>query len=217
MQINENTGQGEYTVIFGGSFDPPHIGHIRIAEAIISELAPTRLVIIPAGVPPHKKLSGGAGAQDRLEMTRLAFAHLSPTADISDIELSELSEPNLNKTSYTFNTILKLRGIYPDSRLGLYIGSDMFESFETWYRYEKIFAMCGIITASREKADPLFEEKLVEYRIKYSASITVLPVSPLVVSSTKLRASLAGSRRQMPEYLTKPVYDYIIKKGLYIQ
>ena len=112
--------------IYGGTFNPPHIGHMQAAQQAIDLLSLDRLLLIPAAIAPHKQLPTGSGsAQQRLEMLTIAAKDL-PNTEISDLELRR------DGLSYTYLTIEELAALYPQDELVLIMGSDMFLSFDSW-------------------------------------------------------------------------------------
>jgi nicotinate-nucleotide adenylyltransferase len=111
--------------IYGGTYNPPHIGHLRAAEYAIDALKLDRLLLIPTGVSPHKEMAAGATSADRLELLRLSAAGIEK-AEVSDIEIRREGR------SYTVDTLRQIRTEHPDSRLFLLMGTDMFTSFLTW-------------------------------------------------------------------------------------
>ena len=124
--------------IYGGSFNPPHLGHVEAARTVASALAPDRLLIVPASVPPHKELADGSPtAQQRLELCRLAFADI-PGAEISEMELCREGK------SYSYDTVRLLREENPDAQLILVVGTDMLLSFEKWYQFRYLLENCTL-------------------------------------------------------------------------
>ena len=116
-------------VIYGGSFNPPHCGHVEAAMTISEQLKPDKLLIIPANIPPHKELAEGSPtALERLELTKLAFSDV-PNAEISDMELHREGK------SYTATTVELLKQQHPDAELYLAMGTDMLVTFEEWYMF----------------------------------------------------------------------------------
>lgn len=194
--------------IFGGSFDPPHLGHILALEEFYKGLELDLVLVIPAGEPPHKKLSAvSASAEQRLAMTRRAVAQL-PFAQVSDIEICR------SGASYTSDTLLQLRKIYPSDTFYLLMGTDMFRSFSTWHDTKTIVEQATLVGAYREGAEVgLLQNCAAELREKLGARCIVLENSFLPYSSTCARAMIAfgcGS-----EYVSAPVYRYILDQGLY--
>ena len=116
--------------LYGGSFNPPHLGHAEAAYTVYEELKPDKLLIIPDNIPPHKEMEEGCpSAEERLELCRLAFAEI-PGAEVSDIEVRREGR------SYTADTVELLRAQYPEAELILVMGTDMLLCFEDWYRFE---------------------------------------------------------------------------------
>ena len=194
--------------IFGGSFNPPHLGHILAVREFQEKLSLDLVLLIPAATPPHKTLTTNSpAASHRLEMTRLAVADLPYTA-VSDIELRR------EGASYTADTLDELRRIYPDDELFLLMGTDMFLSFETWYHPERIAAQATVAVAHRSVDNPqqlqVCAEKLKETIHLHSV---LVENEYLPHSSTSVRAMLAF--RAAEEYLTPAVLEYIEKHDLY--
>ena len=115
--------------IFGGSFDPVHKGHKKLALFIAEMLRLEKMLIIPAGLSPFKSSTGADEAQ-RLEMCRLAFPE--DIFGVSDIEIKRGGK------SYTVDTVTAVRELYPEEKIYLLIGSDQLLSFDRWYRYRDI-------------------------------------------------------------------------------
>ena len=110
--------------IFGGSFNPPHLGHLAAARAVLEELSPDKLIIVPANIPPHKAMEEGSpGAEERLTLCRLNFASL-PDTEVSDIELRREGK------SYSADTLDELMTLYPGAEFTFVLGTDMLLTFE---------------------------------------------------------------------------------------
>ena len=200
--------------IFGGTFNPPHLGHLAAAKAAVEALELDRLLIIPDAIPPHKELPQGTPAPEhRLAMAaKLADALLMPEkVEVSSMELERAGK------SYTADTLAELRKQYPDAELWLLMGTDMFATFHQWHAPSSILAQAGLCAFGRSERDDktLFatlteelEEALPE------AKITTIEVPGLVdISSTRLRELLA--RGEGAEYLHPSVYGYILRNQLY--
>jgi nicotinate-nucleotide adenylyltransferase len=129
--------------IFGGTFDPPHVGHLAIAERARDRLKLDRVLFVPAGRPPHKHRAGMSRAQDRLAMTRLAIRG-APAFRVSTIEL------DADGPSFTALTLRKLAR--PGRRLYLLVGGDSLDDFRTWRDYEDILAHATLVIADRPGA-----------------------------------------------------------------
>ena len=128
--------------IYGGTYNPPHIGHLRAAEYAIEALKLDRLLLIPTGVSPHKEMAAGASTADRLELLRLSAASIEK-AQVSDIEIRRAGR------SYTVDTLRAIREENPDSELFLLMGTDMFLSFMTWREPETIMQLATLAVFCR--------------------------------------------------------------------
>ena len=127
--------------IYGGTFNPPHLGHLAAARAAIGALGLDRLFIVPASIPPHKELPGDTpGPEHRLAMAeKMADALLMPQV----VQLSQM-ELNRKGKSYTAHTLAALREEYPEAELWLLMGTDMFLTLHRWYEPERILNLAGI-------------------------------------------------------------------------
>ncbi|MBQ6397494.1 MAG: nicotinate (nicotinamide) nucleotide adenylyltransferase [Oscillospiraceae bacterium] len=194
--------------IYGGSFNPPHLGHVEAARTVAAVLAPDRLLIVPASVPPHKALADGSPtAQQRLELCRLAFADI-PGAEISEIELRREGK------SYSYDTVRLLREENPDAQLTLVVGTDMLLSFEKWYQFRYLLENCALAVLAREEDDLDELRTAAAYlRESYDADVTVLPHEPIAISSETIRERLG--MRGGEDYLSDAVYAEIIRRRYY--
>lgn len=202
--------------IYGGSFNPPHLGHLRAAVAAAHHLTLDELWFVPTGVPPHKQLAPDSPtARQRMQMLALlaeqAELESGIPARVSDIEIHREGK------SYTADTLRTLRGRYPGDALWLLMGTDMFLTLQDWYQPEAILRCADICAFGRREADTgdlLAVQRDYLTRRWPDANIVTLTLPNLVdISSTELRASLrnGGGAR----YLTPQVYGYILREGLY--
>jgi len=194
--------------IYGGSFNPPHLGHVEAARTVASALSPDRLLIVPASVPPHKELADGSPtAQQRLELCRLAFADI-PGAEISEMELRREGK------SYSYDTVRLLREENPDAQLILVVGTDMLLSFEKWYQFRYLLENCTLAVLARGEDDLDELRAAADYlRTTYDADVTVLPHEPIAISSETIRERL--ETRGGEDYLSDAVYAEIIRHRYY--
>ena len=201
---------GEIIGIYGGSFSPPHIGHRRALEAFIEKESPTKILVIPTLIPPHKQLSGDASPEERLHMCRMAFGDLPIIVDDREIRRGG--------KSYTVLTLEELKT--SDNRLLFLCGTDMLLTLDQWYQPQRIFELSEIVYVCREDGEAglaareALRRKAEEYRVRYSAVVRELSADVVEVSSTDLRRALkegeAASR-----YLHPDVEEYIRKCHLY--
>ncbi|MEG1657669.1 MAG: nicotinate (nicotinamide) nucleotide adenylyltransferase [Oscillibacter sp.] len=200
--------------IYGGTFNPPHLGHITAARAAFAMLKLDRLLLIPAGLPPHKALPAGTPtAEQRLEMTRLAGEQLGLDGQVEVLDMELCREGK----SYTADTLRQLRRQYPDGELWLLMGTDMFLTLQAWHAPEEIFSLAGVAAFGRTEADSeeLFAiQREALCRAYPAARIFTLTIPGVVdVSSTELREKLRMGEGSA--LLAPAVYGYILRQGLY--
>lgn len=194
--------------IFGGTFNPIHNGHIHLAIYLHKCLALDEIVVIPANIPPHKKCPDLVPAEDRLEMCRLACQG-HPFLTVSDIEIRQKG------TSYTYHTLKAIQQQSPDCQLYLIMGSDMFLSFTSWYRYREIMGMAVLCTAPREEGQlPILEQTAMLYQTMGAQIELMEKMQILELSSTEVRQQLMEGQENRG-LLDKQVERYILKNGLY--
>ncbi|MBE6908413.1 MAG: nicotinate (nicotinamide) nucleotide adenylyltransferase [Ruminococcaceae bacterium] len=202
--------------IYGGSYNPPHLGHLHAAVAAAKYLELDRLLLIPAGIPPHKQLSEGAPeAEQRAAMTGYMAEQAALLAGIP-VEVSRMEIEREGK-SYTADTLRALREQYPDAELWLLMGTDMFLTFQAWYQPETILSLASLCAFGRSENDT---EELFATQREYlgkrfpNARIVTMALPDLVeISSTELRAALPAGKGG--KYLTPQVYGYILREHLY--
>ena len=200
--------------VYGGTFNPPHLGHAAAARAVFELLKLDLLLLVPDGQPPHKDLPAGSPtAEQRLEMTRLAGEQLGLGDKVRVLDL-ELRRPG---RSYTAETLRQLRTQYPEDELWLLMGTDMFLTFQAWRDPATILSLAGIAAFGRteEDTEALFApQRDYLYRTYPQARIFTLTIPGVVdVSSTELRDMLAHGKGG--HLLPPAVYGYILREGLY--
>lgn len=194
--------------IFGGSFDPPHLGHMLAVQEFQRKFVLDTVLLVPAGTPPHKALpSNAATAQQRLEMCRLAAAQM-PFVQVLDLEVQR------EGMSYTADTVEFLHSRYPADTLYLLMGTDMFLSFGAWHCPQRIAACAEIAVAHREKDDPAQLASCAKsLEDRYGARIHFVENEFLPHSSTSVRALLAFGAAS--DYLDRGVMEYIAQNRLF--
>ncbi len=192
--------------ILGGTFNPPHRGHLHAARQAQETLGLDHIVLMPDNIPPHKVLpEGSANTQQRLEMVRLAAQEL-PGAEVSELELCR------GGRSYTVDTLTELTRQHPEISYYFIMGTDMALSLEKWYRPDELCRLCTLAVVARDEGDRQAIERAAErYRTMWDAQIVVVDCPALPVSSTELRTSCAACREMLPE----PVWRYIQDHHLY--
>lgn len=194
--------------VFGGSFNPPHKGHVLAAENAVKFLSLDHLLIIPAREPPHKVLSEDSPSpSERSALCEMAFADV-PNACVSDLEL------NREEVSYTADTIRELRRQYPDDQFYLLMGTDMLCCFTSWYEFRSILQACTLAVFCRaEGEDEKLDAAIAQLRSGFGAEIVRIPFVPIEISSTEIRNALAA--REKPGEIPETVYAEIIRSRCY--
>jgi nicotinate-nucleotide adenylyltransferase len=210
--------------ILGGTFNPIHMAHLRIAEEVRDRFEIDRMILIPTLTPPHKPLAGDLPFDLRYRMVELAIAD-NPSFSVSDIEGKREGK------SYSIDTIEAFRDKYPGDELYFVIGSDSFLEIGTWFRYREIFSLCNIVVVERPASavfsmlSSLPQELLKDFsgdasgkQLTHRSGHTVhyLEGIPLNISSSAIR-SLAASGRSI-RYLVPDEVDKFIKDNrLYLE
>jgi|KBSMisStandDraft_5_1062788.scaffolds.fasta_scaffold79790_2 nicotinate-nucleotide adenylyltransferase len=211
--------------IFGGTFDPIHFGHLRLAQEIAEFIHMAQVRFVPGGTPPHRAAPQVTSLQ-RLEMTLLA------TAD-NELFLVDDREVKRSGPGFTVDTLTELRReVGADRPLCLMLGADAFIELATWHRWHEIFSLAHIVVAHRPRFAPetwpqRMPEPLVrEYtkrllrqpyavHLSPAGGIATQAIAALDISGSMIRESLA--RSVSPRYLLPdPVLDYIRKHNLYV-
>lgn len=192
--------------IFGGAFNPVHNGHIKLAEEYKNELKLDKVIFIPTAVPPHKSSSGLISKEDRLNMLSLALEN-KDKFEISDIEF------NRSGKSYTYDTLVELKKIYPNAHLYLIVGADQFLTFNLWYRYSDILDMVTLCTAARENDAQKLKLDAFAKTLK-ADNVFVGNFDVLRVSSSEIREKIKN-QQDFSSLVDKKVYNYIVEKELY--
>ncbi len=187
--------------LFGGSFNPPHLGHLALAEAARDEAGLDRVLWMPAAVPPHKQEADLPDGPHRLAMTRLA-AEDNVAFVVSDLELQRAG------VSYTVDTLRALNAAHPEAAFSLLIGGDSLAQFASWREPEEILRRADLIVYPRPGADMAAVDPALRRRV-------ILLDRPLLdVSSTAVRDLLRGGRSA--RYLVPDrVLAYAAEHGLY--
>ena len=208
--------------ILGGTFNPVHIAHLRIAEEVRERFELETIIFVPAATPPHKPLAGDLPFAVRHRMVSMAIAG-NPSFTVSEIEGKRAGK------SYSIDTIHAFRAEYPDDELFFVIGSDSFRDIGTWWKYADIFALCNIVVVERPDAvvlsicsslplDVLHEFSYfeAEKRLAHRAGYSVYYVEgiPLNISSTAIRR-LVRLERSIRYLVPEEVEHFIKEHGLY--
>ena len=195
--------------IYGGTFDPPHLGHMEAARASVAALGLDKLIFVPAKQPPHKQIAENSAApEQRLTMTELmADGLLLP--GVTEVSSLELERPG---KSYTADTLRELKKRFPEDELWLLMGTDMFLTLPNWHESGQIMALAGIAAFARAEEDSVerLETQSRYLSETYGAQVRIIQLPRIhEISSTQVRQRGTG------EGLWPPVWGYILRRGLY--
>ena len=194
--------------VFGGSFNPPHKGHLNSALTAAKQLHPDKFFVIPDYLPPHKEMAEGSPTpQQRLELCRLNFAAV-PHAEVSNMEITRGGK------SYTADTLRELYARYPGAEIILLVGTDMLLTLDQWHDAEYILKNCTVAPFQRAPEDlRAIEVKAAALHAAFGTKVEIIQSTPFTASSTEIRAAL--TKRGGRELMTDAVYGYIIRNRLY--
>ncbi len=189
-------------IVFGGSFNPPHVAHLAIAEAAADSVESSRVMWMPAATPPHKQNDADlASAEHRLAMTRLAIEG-NGRFEVSDMEIRR------GDVSFTVDTLRVLADANPDAELALLLGGDSLVEFPSWREPEAILELARLLVYRRPGAH---EDAIPNWVMERVTFIDALEVD---VSSTELRQRIREGR-SVQNLVPKNVIDYVNVNALY--
>lgn len=188
--------------IFGGTFDPPHIGHLIVAESVKTEVSLDKIIFIPTSIAPHKQSATISLSSHRLEMVKLV-TETNEDYGYSDCEVKQ------GGISYTVDTLQYLKQQYPSDNLFLLIGMDNYVSFEEWKEPQKILELCTLIVMNR----PEYQQQEIDSARHANARFVQVP--NIAISSSEIRLRVA-EKKSIRWYVTPEVEEYIHTHTLYI-
>lgn len=196
-------------VLFGGTFNPIHNGHIFMISECINNLKPDKFIVVPTNIPPHKQSSTNiTSAVHRFNMCKLALD------GIDGVEVSnyEINKPSV---SYTYETIKHFKEVYNNSKINLLIGSDMMITFKEWNKYDKILNLSSLIVMPRQGADLCELKKYAsDLASNCNANVKFIDSQVPAISSTGIRRKLI-SNYEINKLIPYKVKYYIDQYRLY--
>jgi nicotinate-nucleotide adenylyltransferase len=187
--------------VFGGTFDPPHIGHLLLASDAREALTLDRIVFVPAGAQPLKvDTPPGASARDRLEMVRLAVAD-DANYTVDDTEI------NRKGLSYTVDTLAHLSGRFPQAKLYLLLGEDSLASFDQWREPERIRELASLAVMRRDGVPGAGVKPI-------PSGVVEVSTRRVDVSSTEIRERLRAGK-SIKGFVPESVERFVEARGLY--
>lgn len=194
--------------ILGGTFNPPHKGHLNAARNVQASLNLDKVLFVPTNLPPHKEIpEGSATTQQRLDMLRLAVQEL-PFADVSPLEIER------GGRSYTVDTVRQMKNHWANADIYVIIGTDMLLTMDTWHMPHILVNMCSLAVVARSDEDrEAIEEAAQMLREEWNARVYIIDSPVIEVSSTMIRET--SDPDLLLEYVPDTVADYIKKHRLY--
>ena len=195
-------------LVFGGTFNPIHNGHIRLYRHFADALDARRVLIIPAHIPPHKSTLELADGGQRMEMCRLA------TKDDDRVIVSDL-ELRRDGPSYTYDTLRAVAAKYPGTEICLIVGSDMLFTLNSWHKAAEVMRMATICALPRHSGEyGALSKRALEWEQAFGGRFFIEDVSALDISSTQLR-EMVKRGEDTSLYLPPEVEAYIKRNGIY--
>ena len=186
--------------VFGGTFNPFHIGHYEILKSLCESDMFERVLVIPDKIPPHKEKNAQINDSDRINMCRIV-------CDDFDKAKLCLIEFEREGKSYTVDTVKALKKQYENADFFVACGGDMIKTLDTWYDFDTLKKITSFVAFGRGN-DPCFLDDVSRMRA-LGAKILVFDITVTDISSTELRKNLK------PEFLPEKVCDYVSKRGIY--
>lgn len=194
--------------ILGGTFDPPHIGHLIIGEQARQQLSLDKLLIMPTGNPGYKGRDDITPKETRAQMVKLSIA-TNPYFEYSDMEMYR------DGYIYTYDTLVLLKEKYPDDQLIFIIGGDSLKNIMSWHRPLDIFKLCTIAVTHRDQVvSEEMSATISRLQMEYNADIVSLDIPLMDISSSNIRANIKNNI-SVKYLLEDKTYEYILNNGIY--
>ena len=193
-----------YTAVFGGTFNPPHMGHYQMLEALENSEIVEKILLMPDRVPPHKICDFLAADSERIEMCRIM------AQDFSKAELCLIEFERTGK-SYSYDTVSLLKARFPETEFAFVCGGDMLMSFEKWYKFKELMKLVPFIVFGRSDILPEKLEIKINQLSDMGMKIIYIKEKITAAASSQIRKNIEESAELLPP----KVYDYIKEKGIY--
>ena len=192
--------------IFGGTFNPLHIGHYQMLKALNECEDIDKIFLMPDKIPPHKVCDFIASDEERIEMCRIA------AKDFNKCELC-LIEFEREGKSYTYDTVKLLKEKFKNFKFSFVCGGDMLVYFDKWYRFEDLMKEINFIVFKRSDTDIGEFNACIEKFTEMGMNIKLMEETISNISSTEIR----GDKAKAQKYLPRKIYDYILEKSIYFE
>ena len=193
-------------ILFGGTFDPPHNGHMCLLSAAVKEVQPDLVIVMPTGTPPHKQ-AGHTRAELRLAMCG-CFLQLFHNIIISDDEIVQGGK------SYTVNTLKRLHEKYSDAQIFLPVGSDMLLSFTEWKSWREILSLAVLVVHCRKTDDITPVQEYVKM-LKHEGGDVIIAAGKIETVSSTLIRDMAASGQDISGLVPSAAEEIITQNNLY--
>lgn len=194
------------TAIFGGTFNPFHIGHYNMLKALQNDENIEKILILPDRIPPHKSADYMPPDEFRIEMCKIVARDFRK-AEVCLIEFEREGK------SYTYDTVMLLKKKYPDTDFAFVFGGDMLVYFDKWYNYDLLIKELPFIVFKRTDTNNDEFNQCINRFMKLGMKIKVMSESIPSVSSTEIRNNLLNSMPLLPE----KIFKFIAEKGIYVK
>ena len=193
-----------YTAIFGGTFNPFHIGHYEILAALQKDNSVDEIFLMPDKIPPHKVCDFLADDEIRIEMCKLAASDF-PKAKLCIIEFEREGR------SYTYDTVNMLKEKYPEKKFAFVMGGDMLASFDLWYNYQELMKMISFFAFKRSDTDEELFNNKAELFGRMGMDIKIMDERITKVASSQIREDFKTAQKYLPE----KIFLYLREKEIY--
>lgn len=195
------------TVIYGGTFNPLHVGHIEIIKLLCEQAFTEKLIVIPTALPPHKSYDGDVEAIHRFNMCKIAANGMDKVV-VSDIELKRQGK------SYTIDTVNTLIG-QGEKDIAVACGGDMLVTLDTWKNYKELISKVEIVAMYRVGTDKESFDEAVKKTVADGGRVTVVNADITDVASKDIRTAFK-SGKDVSKFISAEIYDYIKQNRLYV-
>lgn len=195
--------------IMGGTFNPIHIGHLIAAQTSYEALNLDEIIFIPSGDPPHKTANSLVPAEQRFKMVKIAVE------DNKNFSVCNMEINRPGKT-YTYDTLLELRKLYPDDIIYFIIGYDTLKEMDSWKDIKSVFKLCRFIVVNRGNTTEDLYSEIKRKKENYNAQIEIVKIPNIEISSTEIRDKVAEGK-SIKYYLPEKVISYIENNTVYIR
>lgn len=193
--------------IFGGTFNPIHLGHLILAQEVQQSLNLSKIIFMPSGNPPHKDFYDIASPKHRFNMVKLAINE-NKYFEISDIEVNRFGK------SYTYDTLLELKNVYDFKNIKFIVGFDTLKDMVTWKNIKNVIELADFIVVNRGGLENHFEKIIQENSILAMGNFIMVKIPNIEISSTMIRRRIA-EKKSIKYLVPDNVIDYIYDHGLY--